>query len=327
MWGVVRAFSCDVCAAQLYFENSVCLTCGSPVAYSRTARRLVVLGPGGGPGCVNLNLNGCNWLADPSSAAGLCFSCSLTRTRPADTDVRGLAGYFVAEGAKRRLVFGLDELALPVVVSDGFVGLAFDLLSNEAGPVVTGYHNGVITLDLAEADDAHRESLRVSLDEPYRTVLGHLRHEIGHYYFEVLVAGDRLTRFRGLFGDERASYPDALARHYRQGPPPGWQESHLSAYASVHPWEDFAESFAHYLHIVDTVQTAGAFGVGPASVDHDRPFPEVVAETWLPLTAGLNQINRSMGRPDLYPFVLGPTVLAKLAFVSDLVAASKSAPD
>jgi hypothetical protein len=293
--------------------------------------------------CANLNRCGCNWVADPDSAAGLCFSCRLTRTRPADADAIGLTQYWVAEAAKRRLIFGLDELELPIKIRDDSNGLAFDLLSSSHGKIITGYQNGVITLDLAESNDAHREALRESMDEPYRTVLGHLRHEIGHYYCELLaLTKDRRDEFRALFSDETSSYDEALQRHYRAGAGHDWQDRFISAYATMHPLEDFAEVFGHFLHIADTLQTAAEFGLIPqqeqgsegASLQSfsaeprvallEKSMAEVIAQAWLPLIKGLNQINRSMGKADLYPFVLASPVIAKLDFVADLV--SKAEP-
>jgi hypothetical protein len=151
----------------------------------------------------------------------------------------------------------LDELRLPIKVSDGAAGLAFDLLSSSQGKIITGHQNGIITLDLAESNDAHREGLRESMDEPYRTVLGHFRHEIGHYYCEELaLAGDRREEFRALFGDDTTSYDEALQRHYSTGSGQDWQSNFISAYATMHPLEDFAEVFGHFLHIADTLQTA-----------------------------------------------------------------------
>ena len=319
----MRAFHCEVCGAELFFENSVCVTCGTAIGYSREQGTMAAVSAER-PICANLNRCGCNWIADPTSSVGLCFSCTLTRTRPADGDAVGLGQYWVAEASKRRLIFGLDELQLPIKVSDGYVGLAFDLLSSSQGKILTGYQNGIITLDLAESNDAHRETLRQSMDEPYRTVLGHFRHEIGHYYCELLaLTSDRREDFRALFGDETILYEAALQRHYSTGSGHDWQDNFISAYATMHPLEDFAEVFAHFLHIADTLQTAGEFGL---ISDELRPEPleapmaEVIARTWLPLTTGLNQINRSMGRSDLYPFVLAPPVIAKLTFVADLVA-------
>jgi hypothetical protein len=334
----VRAFQCEVCGAELFFENSVCVTCGSAVGYSRERGTMVTVSAER-PICANLNRCGCNWIADPTSAVGLCFSCRLTRTRPADSDMVGLGQYWVAEAAKRRLVFGLDELELPIKIRDGSFGLAFDLLSSSHSKIMTGHQNGVITLDLAESNDAHREALRESMDEPYRTVLGHFRHEIGHYYCEILaLTPDRREEFRALFGDETTSYEEALERHYSGGAGRHWENRFISAYATMHPLEDFAEVFGHFLHIADTLQTAVEFGLmsqpelgGEASSLQgisakprigllQIPIADVIARIWLPLTKGLNQINRSMGKPDLYPFVLAGPVIAKLSFVAELVA-------
>jgi len=228
--------------------------------------------------------------------------------------------------AKRRLVFEVLELGLPI---DG--GLTFDMLSSAHAPVVTGHADGVITLDLAETDPVHREQTRTELDEPYRTVLGHLRHEIGHYYQPILVRD--WDRCRELFGDDREDYQAALDRHYREGPPADWPQRHVSAYATMHPWEDWAETFAHYLHIRDVLQTAVAYGVsvsGPALAASDATplysYPgaapddlRAMLDAWFPLTYALNAINRSLGESDLYPFVLAPAVIDKLVYIDGLI--------
>jgi hypothetical protein len=201
--------------------------------------------------------------------------------------------------------------------------------------VVTGHANGLITISLAEADDAERERQRHRMAEPYRTLLGHFRHEIAHYYWSRLIAGSpRLQEFRGLFGDEREDYAAALQRHYANGPPADWPTHFVTAYASAHPWEDFAETWAHYFHMIDTLEIAHAFGltVRPrlskgadmaTRIDFDPYHAEMdrIIEAWLPLTFAVNSINRSMGLPDLYPFVLAPTVIAKLTFVHDRIRA------
>ena len=293
----------------VFFENSACLNCGTELAFRWPERELGALGDD--PRCANAVLAECNWLA-PSPGA-LCACCSLTRTRPPDDDPDALGGFATAEAAKRRLLFELGELGLPVD------GLTFDLLSSRDAPVMTGHADGLITLDLAETGDAHRERMREEMGEAYRTVLGHLRHEVGHYYWTVL-APDEPTRERALFGDEREDYQAALDRHYENGPPPDWGERFVSAYATMHPMEDWAETFAHYLHICDTLQTADELGVDVRA--SPAPDPRDMASmlaSWLPLTIALNQINRSMGRDDLYPFVLPPPVMDKLALVHALV--------
>jgi hypothetical protein len=192
--------------------------------------------------------------------------------------------------------------------------------------VLTGHENGVITIDLAEGDDVHREQLRVEMDEPYRTLLGHFRHEIGHYYFYRLIApsSEYLERFNELFGDPDADYQQALDRHYSDGAPDGWEETYVSSYATMHPAEDWAETFAHYLHIRDTLDTSAWCGLAPATATFDRPVlgPSAFAtiiDMWLPLSWSLNMVNRSMGRDDLYPFVLPVAVLEKMKFIHTVV--------
>jgi len=319
----MRDLGCPRCGQRLAFENSRCLHCGAEVGFDpaalafreRTAER---------DWCANRGLAQCNWLAEPGRPQ--CLSCALTRTRPADDDTAALAAFAAAETAKRRLVAELVELGLPIVGRDAEPerGLAFDLLSSRDAGVVTGHADGVITLDLAEGDDVHRERVRVALDEPYRTLLGHFRHEIGHWYYTVLVAPDpgRRRRFAELFGDPDTDYRAALDRHYRDGPPPDWNGRHVSAYATMHPAEDWAETFAHYLHIRDTLDTAAAFGSAPAAggLSGGADFDTLIA-LWLPLTWALNMLNRSMGRPDLYPFVLAPPVLDKMRWVHTVVEA------
>jgi len=320
------------------FETVCCLNCSSELGYDPQARAMRLLEPAGAKRrCVNQALAACNWLA--AGDQGLCLSCALTRTRPNDSDGHGLGGFAAAERAKRRLLFELFDIGLPVESwREREGGLAFDLLSSEHEAVPTGHADGVITLDLAETDPAHRERLRVELEEPYRTVLGHFRHEIGHYYQPILLPeGSPLWReCRELFGDERTDYTAAKDRYYETGPGPGWERDHVSAYATTHPWEDWAETFAHFLHMRDTLQTAASWGVrveGPSVATADlaplesepRAAGGDVGEmlgAWIPLTYALNAINRSMGALDLYPFVLGPAVERKLEFIGGLAAAA-----
>ena len=320
----MRAFSCGHCGQLLFFENSRCLRCGTEQGFSPGRLDLVALPAADCSRCANATLAQCNWLVESGDAESLCVSCRLTRTRPADRDADGMAGFAAAEAAKRRLVYQLLLLGLPLGPD-----LGFDLLSSERRPVMTGHADGLITLDLAESDDASREQRRADMEEPYRTLLGHFRHEIGHYYWPVLVEqAGRLDRCRELFGDERGDYQAALDAHYEQGAPEGWEQRYVSAYATMHPWEDWAETWAHYLHIRDTLQTAGEFGVsvaGPAAVPDPQlasePSPEpqssfaAIVASWIPLTYALNAINRSMGSGDLYPFVLAGPAIDKLAFV------------
>jgi hypothetical protein len=312
----MRAFTCPVCRHLVTFESTDCLHCGTALGFDWDARAIVAAGAT----CANRELIACN-----GAGAGLCRACRLTRTRPNDADVVGLERWATTEAAKRRLVFELLELGLPI---DG--GLAFAFLSSEYEPVTTGHANGVITLDLAEADPVARERRRAELDEPYRTLLGHLRHEVGHYYQPILApeGSPALERCRALMGDEREDYAAAMERHYAEGPPPDWPERFVSAYATMHPWEDWAETFAHYLHIRDVLQTATAYGLtvsGPVTADtaplHSYPSVGDWLDAWLPLTYALNAISRSIGDDDLYPFVLAPAAIEKLTFVDELVRA------
>lgn len=278
----------------------------------------------------------CNWLVRDDAPAGRCFSCRLTRTQPDADDTIALEKLAKTEEAKRRLILQLVDLGLPIVpwnVEDG--GLGFDLLSSISlgRQVLIGHANGIITIDLAESLDDRREALRIKLGEPYRTMLGHLRHEVGHYYQNVLITDDATwAQCRDLFGDERASYRDALDRHYRTGAPANWRESFLSEYATMHPWEDFAETFAHYLHITGTLLTAAVVGfrldagrsisrdvdVEPRESYRDAPVHALLSD-WEAMAHAFNRINRSMGFGDLYPFEIAPPVRKKLAFIHDLV--------
>jgi len=174
------------------------------------------------------------------------------------------------------------------------------------------------------------------MGEPYRTLLGHFRHEVGHWYWDILVrdGGDELQACRAVFGDDTEDYGEALKRHYANGPKANWQEEFVSAYAGSHAWEDFAETWAHYLHIVDTLEVGGSFGMtihprldrdGILTTDldfdvyGDETTIEQIADGWLAISQALNSMNRAMGLSDLYPFVLSPAVIRKLGFIHDLV--------
>ncbi|MBV9321478.1 MAG: putative zinc-binding metallopeptidase [Mycobacterium sp.] len=340
----MRDFVCPTCGQHLTFENSICLSCGSALGFSPEKMALLVIAEGPDSEhagavdasdyqlCANLHLAECNWLVPVNKNGGgageLCASCRLTRTRPNDSDTQALVAFARAEQAKRRLIVELHELKLPIIGRDRDpeYGLAFELLSSESEKVFTGHHNGVITLDLAEGDDVHREQLRVEMDEPYRTLLGHFRHEIGHYYFYRLIdtSPDYLTRFRELFGDPDADYQESLDRHYRDGAPAGWEERFVSSYATMHASEDWAETFAHYLHIRDALDTSAAFGLAPASATFERRVLgpsafQTIIDMWLPLSWSLNMVNRSMGHDDLYPFVLPAAVLEKMRFIHTVI--------
>lgn len=294
--------------------------------------------------CTQFGPLGCNWVVAESAdaaARGRCLAHSLIRREPDPDDTIAREKLGATTLALRRLVYQLDDIGLPIEPywrRDG--GLAFDLLSSfSTGERITiGHADGVITIDLVESLDAYRESLRVKLGEPYRTMLGHFRHEAGHYYQNLLVetgtgAQRHLQRCRALFGDERASYADALARHYRFGAPADWQASFISEYATMHPWEDFAECFAHYLHITDTIDTSREAGmvlhadrvryatpgdIIPLESYAAAPIERLLGD-WQWIALCFNRVNTAMGKDPLYPFQISAPVADKLSFVHTVV--------
>ena len=336
----MRAFACEFCGQWLEFSSFHCVRCGTEYGFVAAEGRLARLDPDADRRCLNADPAGCNWLVEPAAAHDFCIACRLNRTIP-NLDAPGNpARWRRIEEAKRRLVYSLLRLGLGFRnrVEDPAEGLAFDFLSEQGafGPVRTGHLQGVVTLNIAEADDVERERIRTELDEPYRTLLGHFRHEVGHYFWDRLIAeSDRLGQFRKLFGDERQDYGQALERHHAQGPPAGWSESFISAYASAHPWEDWAETWAHYLHIVDALETAYAYRLAPqsrepgaavmAGIDFD-PYVEDRFDEMLRAMVALgfaaNSLARSLGHADPYPFCLTPAVHEKLRFINAAVRAA-----
>lgn len=354
----MKVFNCSNCGHEIYFQNHLCVSCGSTLAYVpelRDMRALVpaeegrwraVSGEISVPGTDRLVLcqnytehNVCNWAITPDDSLPFCRSCRQTEVVPNLAVAENQVAWGKLELAKRRLIHSLLELGLPVVnrEEDPEYGIGYRFLSDadeaDGEAVLTGHADGLITLNIAEADDLERERRRHSLHEPYRTLLGHFRHEVGHYYWRLLMR-DRalLRRFRKQFGDERKSYARALKHHYTDGPQHGWQSHYISAYASSHPWEDWAETWAHYLHMIDALDTAASSGVtihapsGPPGrvVQHQRSrdpedqFDIMIAD-WLALACALNNLSRSLGLLDAYPFVLAPAVIEKLRFIHDCV--------
>ncbi len=347
----MKLFACSVCRQVVFFENVACTRCGSRLAYLPDHAVVSALEESPDGGWVALASVAeraryrlcdndvqhavCNWTVPAESDDRLCRSCALTTTIPDPSNPVAKDAWGRLELAKRRLLYTLLALGLPVEprTPDGR-GLAFVFAEDRDGEkVYTGHADGVITINVAEADDPTREAVRRDMGEAYRTLLGHCRHEIGHYYWDRLVRdGNRLDAFRERFGDEQADYDQARERHYANGPPPDWPARHVSAYASMHPWEDWAETFAHYLHMVDTLETARSFGLAlrPSTIE-GASLPNVTARrldfddfddlatAWVPLTMALNSLNRGMGLPDLYPFVLSGDAVRKLQLVHDIV--------
>lgn len=360
----MKTFRC-ACGNVLHFDNAQCLVCKRELGFLPGPRIVSALEPAEQEGiwralapeadgaryrkCNNyLNHNACNWMVAEQDAEPFCFSCRLNQVIP-NLDKPGNAVlWYRVERAKRRLLYDLMQLGLPVVGknADPERGLAFEFLedvddsaefSDPGGGVTTGHADGLITINLAEAVASEREKVREQLNERYRTLLGHFRHEIGHFYWDRLVRDSEwLAEVRRLFGDETQDYGAMLKRYYDQGPPPDWQLTHISAYATAHPWEDWAETWSHYLHIHSTLETARDLeisvrknefqlsdqppGMGPipAYLPVDPAFFELLSD-WHALAMALNALNRSMGLRDAYPFALSDLAIEKLYLVHRII--------
>ncbi len=349
----MKLFECQACGQLLYFENTRCESCRRQLGFLSWTQEVTALEPEGEYWrslaepkrtfrfCVNAEHDACNWLIPADSPDAYCTACRHNRIIPDLSLPENVERWRRLEIAKHRLFYSLLKLRLPLATrAEDPRGLTFEFLADPAEPtpqsprVLTGHDNGLITINIAEADDVERERRRHAMGEPYRTLLGHFRHEVGHHYWNVLIENDpSIEHFREIFGDERRDYGEALKAHYANGAPADWQNHFVSSYASAHPWEDWAETWAHYVHIVDTLETASAFGLrvrpritrGPelsAAIEfdpHAEPDLNRLIGAWLPLTFAVNSLNRSMGQPDLYPFVLAPEVIGKLHFVHERI--------
>ena len=349
----MKIFQCQHCSQPVFFENTYCESCGHSLGYLQSSLELTVLLSNGYSWkkyfddgkeyqyCQNYQHGVCNWLVPVDTHQQFCDACRLNKTIPNLNEEKYQKAWQKLERAKHRLVYSLKRLNLPTrsKMDDPETGLAFDFLSNEhqheGGGVKTGHLKGLITINAAEADSVHREYIRKQMGEPYRTLIGHFRHEIGHYYWEQLVLNSpsSLEQFRELFGDETTDYSSALQAHYNQGGPLDWSRQFVSEYASSHPWEDWAETWAHYLHLIDTLETAYAFGLSlapnlinapsmsmMANFDpYTEPDFDKILKACIPLTFAVNSLNRGMGQPDLYPFILVPAVVQKLRFIHNLL--------
>lgn len=348
----MRLYTCQYCALTLYFDNAFCVRCGSTLGYWAETDTLAVLEPvqGGAslftswsvPGrrlarCANARFDVCNWMVDADAGAIFCTACRHNRVVPDETSAAGRTGWRKLEAAKHRLFAAFHRLGLiGVIERAGVASLGFLFLEDTpAGPpIMTGHAHGLITVAVAETDDVERERRRTALGEPYRTLLGHFRHETAHYFWDRLVRDrGRFAECRAMFGDDALDYQAAVQRYYLQGPDPHWQASYISAYASMHPWEDFAETWAHYFHMIAALDTAHAYGLRTAPVadrsgtSHIGTIPDPLAAAdigplitvWLPLTTLMNSLNAAMGKDDAYPFVLATPVVAKLGYIHGLI--------
>lgn len=342
----MRNFECTSCNNEVYFENVQCLRCKHALGFHPDRRAIVALEPESKTTfrvlgdkkygqklayCANHTYRACNWLGPAEGEHKFCVACVLNRTIPNLTEPGSLPAWRELERAKKRLVYSLLRFDLPMDGRRWGKGrLSFDFIRN----ATTGHLDGVITIDIAEADEVERERQRQHFREPYRSLLGHLRHESGHFYWMLLVeASGRLPEFRKLFGDERQEYTEALERHHSEGPRDDWPDEYVSAYASSHPWEDWAETWALYLHLVDAVDTAEAEGqklrTAGISLAHIRTMDDYDAyredsfnnlmKRWIPLTLAMNSLSRSLGLADFYPFVIPTPAYSKLEFVHRLV--------
>lgn len=336
----MQRFHCN-CGQEVMFEDNLCPACGNLLSFDPDSMTMLSAPPAQAEygwvnarqqrlkACSQREHTACNWLLAQNDPQAQCRSCRLTRTIPAQTVPLNAQRWKTFEIAKRRLVYSLLWLGLPIVdrQQDTLNGLAFDFMEDQrTNPLVkkklvhTGHKNGVITLYAAEADDIHRIRAREQMNERYRTVLGHMRHETGHYYWDVLIRDSAwYPRFRRLFGGEE-NYRAALDNYYAYGPADNWTARHISAYASAHPWEDWAETWAHYLHIMSTLETASGFDLIRRADLYSRDF-HTLSEQWEQLTVLMNSLNRSMGMPDAYPFWLTPQVVVKLRFIHRVIRA------
>jgi hypothetical protein len=349
----MKLFACDVCGNLLHFENTRCEACGAALGYLPDKAQLSALQEEDGQllaladgkraylHCANATFDSCNWMVSADSHAEYCSACANNRVVPDLSNPANQLLWRRVQFALHRLIYTLDRMQLPHPVRDKGAdagGLVFDVLADPDDPaaprVMTGHDEGLITLALAEADDAEREKRRAAMGEPYRTLLGHFRHEVGHYYWNLLVRdAGRLEECRAVFGDERPDYNAALQAHYAKGADDSWRGQFISSYAAAHPWEDWAESWAHYMHIQDSLEMAAAFGLGvrprldPTGELTGRigfnPYTQKdyarIVEAWLPVTIAMNGMNRCMGTSDLYPFVMSDAVVAKLRYIHGLV--------
>jgi hypothetical protein len=344
----MKCFHCNNCGNLVFFENERCLSCGDGLGFIPHILEMcsqtkwpTLSSPDGGSyrHCANREqYDVCNWLVSDKEDTGFCLACKMSEIVPDLTIPGNRERWYRLELAKRRCLYTFLQLGLPLKGDEGagHHSLRFRFLGDipNAAPVLTGHDNGVITINIAEADADERERRRLTLHEPYRTLVGHIRHESGHYYWDRLVANSKhLPGFRKLFGDESSDYDAALKQYYQNGPANDWAAHMVTAYASLHPWEDWAETWAHYLHIVDTSDTAASYGLGlnqgegtngkisstVGTISGAHPDFEALMKNWLPLTCALNSLNRGMGLADLYPFVTPPPVIDKLRFIHDLI--------
>jgi len=315
----------------VFFENEHCVKCGESLGFYPGSLEMKTppkaAGVGAWRNCANKDkYQVCNWMVPEGDSSSFCLACSLNEIIPDLTVAGNRERWYKLELAKRRCLYTFLQLGLPFQTGagDGRPALHFRFLGDAPGspPVLTGHENGLITVNIAEADEDERERRRLKMHEPYRTLIGHIRHESGHYYWDRLIANSpHVPKFRELFGDESVDYNESLQKYYQNGPAADWAGRTVTAYACLHPWEDWAETWAHYLHIVDTCETAAGFGLTVATAEPTASATDFdkLLSSWLPLACAVNSINRGMGLPDLYPFIITDAVAQKLRFIHELI--------
>lgn len=316
----MRLFECPSCRAAVTFTNTACLSCGNDLVFDIEREAFV----SGADPCKNRSAIGCNWKAGAGEAS-LCWSCAMTAVIPDTFHGENVSLWAESESAKRQVLATLGRWGWFTPSDTGQLPV-FHMLSEATsrGPsnVVMAHDRGTITINVMEADIVERVERRENLGEKLRTMVGHFRHEIAHFLFERLSEHPEFVKaFRALMGDEREDYGEALKRYYENGPPANWEQNFVTAYASSHPHEDWAESVTHILHLTDMIDCAVAMKwQSPHLTDMTYdPYKEADGERIVELGSyfgmAVNHINRSVGVGDIYPFVLNDAVRGKLAFV------------
>ena len=369
----MKTFKCDCENHQiLFFESKTCVACERVVGVDDNFNKVETYNFNKNNGYYfktdqpeiyyqkcdnNANYQVCNGMVNmntfepvPNKDEVLCFACRFNETIPNLSVIEHIPLWKKMEIAKRRAIYTLKALSLPLqnIRQNPKSGLSFDFTTDrdvsdhflskldDQETVFTGHDSGHITINLAEADEVSRSHTKHAMGELYRTLLGHFRHELGHYYFEKLIAKSKKKHelFKKYFGDDELDYQEALKKHYKNGAPKNWNNHYISEYATMHPYEDWAETWAHYMHIMDTLETAKNFNITGSIRDTivtekvgDLKLPQssyffssqtsitTILDTWMDFAIILNSLNRSMGMNDAYPFVLTQSVRTKLSFI------------
>ena len=322
----MRVYTCPACNEPVYFRNLGC-SCGAELSYDPEQDRFVQ----GAAWCSNRQKIACNWIAEDKD--GHCRSCSMTEIIPDAFRDNNVSLWSDAEFAKRWVLSNLSRWGW-FTNNDAGARPRFHLLSEDTRkgekPVIMGHADGLITINVIEADPVERERRRDDLSERLRTMNAHFRHEIAHFLQLRLSEDDTfLKEFRALFGDETADYGEALKAYYANGAPPDFEQRHVTRYASSHPHEDWAETAAHVMHLTDIVDSAAASGLQRGdrpTFGYDayaEPDAEALISQAVDLGLALNRVNRSMGLQDLYPFVISPLARQKMVFTHGAISNSR----